>query len=532
MMSLTPQSSTPSAWTPFRQRSFAILWLATLLSNIGTWMHDVGAGWLMTELSPSPLLVAAVQAATTLPIFLFALPAGALADILDKRSVLIVINVAMGAVAGLLAVFVAFDAVTPTLLLLVTVLMGTGTAFMAPAWQAVVPLLVPKNQLSQAVSLNSVGINLSRAIGPAVAGFLIVAYGLVWPFVVNALSVVGIIAALIWWHPPVAKKSSLPMEPPLRAIEAGLKYAASSDPLKSTLIRAVSFFLFASAFWALLPLIVKTVIGGEAGLYGVLLGAIGTGAVLGALVLPSIKRYLGPDRTVACGTAGIAVVMFFIAVLPNAYASLFGALFAGLCWIAVLSTLNVSAQTSLPDWVRARGLSIFLMGFFGSMTVGSLVWGYAASQLGVSSALVIASVGAILAIPLTFRAKLNRAEGVDLSPSMHWPTPLVDRTTEGEARAVMVQVSYEIEAHDKKKFFDLMSELAKGRRKNGAMNWHLMQDSEDSKKFVEVWYEHSWLQHLRHHERVGAEVKKTQEAIGGLHAGTMPPVVRHFITAF
>lgn len=232
-----PGPSPGGAWAPFGHRAFAVLWMATVISNVGTWMNDVGAGWLMTELAPSPLVVAAVQAATTLPVFLFALPAGAIADIVDRRRLLIAVNALLGAAATALALLVAWGAMTPALLLLFTFLLGTGAAFLAPAWQAVVPRLVPRPELPAAIALNSMGINVSRAIGPALAGALIVGLGLWAPFTVNALSFAAIIAALVWWTPPEAPPRRLPPEHVWGAMAAGLRHAAANGPLRATLDR-------------------------------------------------------------------------------------------------------------------------------------------------------------------------------------------------------------------------------------------------------------------------------------------------------
>ena len=519
-----------SPWAPFGHPAFSVLWLATLVSNIGTWMHDVGAGWLMTELSPSPLVVAAVQAATTLPVFLFALPAGALADIVDRRKLLIAVNVFMGAVAGLLALLVGLGAVTPAVLLLVTFAMGTGAAFMAPTWQAIVPQLVPRSLLTSAVSLNSMGINVSRAIGPALAGVLIVAYGLVVPFLLNALSVLGIVAALLWWKSPKTDESTLPPETIVPAMIAGVRYALNSPPVRSTLLRAAAFFVFASAFWALLPLIARTVLGGGAALYGVLLGALGAGAVAGALLLPRVEARLGPDRTVVLGTLGIAAVIVVMAVVPNAALAAAAAAVAGVAWIAVLSTLNVSAQTALPDWVRARGLSIFLTVFFGSMTAGSLLWGQLASLIGIPAALLFAAAGAVFMIPLTRHAALTRDDTLDLTPSMHWPTPIVSRELAHDRGPVMIQVAYEIAEDDQPAFLDLMRELAAARRRGGGYGWSLMHDTETPTRFVETWYEASWVQHMRHHARVSMADRALQERIGKLHRGPAPPRAQHLVS--
>ncbi len=529
MTTITADKRTPpSAMAPFRHRAFTFLWLATVASNIGTWMHDVGAGWLMTELAPSPMLVAAVQAATTLPIFLFALLAGAIADIVDRRKLLIWVNVAMGIAAAVMAVLVHVQLMTPWLLLAFTFVFGTGAAFIAPAWQAIVPKLVPRPELSSAIALNSMGINISRAIGPALAGFLIVAAGLASPFLINALSVIGIVAALWWWTPPASQRTSLPPEQVGGAIRAGLRYAVNSGPLKATLIRAAAFFLFASAFWAMLPLIAREVLSGGATLYGLLLTSVGAGAVAGAFLLPIIKRRLGADTLIAFGTIGTAAVLLLMAIASHQVIAIAAAALAGLSWIAVLSSLNVSAQTSLPDWVRARGLSIFLTVFFGSMSIGSLLWGQVATIWSIPSALIIAAIGALALIPLTSRARLGQGETLDLSPSMHWPEPVLatDKTPDGP---VMIQISYHVANADQKAFRRLMSALADSRRQGGGYRWSLMNDAADPERFIEAWWEASWLDHQRHHARVTEEVRQLQEQIVALQIDKIAPTTQHFV---
>lgn len=526
--SSAPKGGVGSAWSPFTQRAFTVLWVATVISNVGTWMHDVGAGWLMTELSPSPFVVAMVQAATTLPVFLFALLAGALADILDRRKMLIVVNLGMGLSAAALALLVSLDLVTPALLILFTFLLGAGAAFSAPAWQAIAPKLVPRSDLTAAIALNSMGVNVSRAIGPALAGFLIVALGLAAPFALNAVSFIGILLALWWWRPSETPGGRLPPERVGAAIRAGLAYAAHSGPLRATLVRAASFFVFASCYWAMLPLIARDVLQGGPTLYGVLLAGVGAGAVGGALVLPAIKSRLGPDGTVAGGALGTALVLALFAVAPNPIVAAAASAFAGFCWIAVLSSLHVSAQTSLPDWVRARGLSIFLTVFFGSMSAGSLIWGQTASQLGVPTALLIAAAGAALLVPLSWRAKLNQGEALDLAPSMHWPAPAVSGEVDADRGPVMIQIAYRIGAEDQAAFEGLMRSLRLARRRGGGYGWSLMNDASDPERFVETWFEASWLQHLRHHERVSGADRAVQDEILKLHRGE-PPSAAHFL---
>ncbi|MFY0610595.1 MAG: MFS transporter [Hyphomicrobiaceae bacterium] len=519
----------PSAWAPFQYSAFTVLWIATVLSNVGTWMHDVGAGWLMTELSSSPLTVAGVQAATTLPIFLFALLAGAIADIVDRRWLLLIVNLLVAAVAAGLALLVYLNLVTPLLLILFTFLLGTGAAFMAPAWQALVPALVPRSDLSSAIALNSAGINISRAVGPALAGFLIVALGVWSPFALNALSFVGIIAALLWWRQPPKPQHRLPPEHVVPAIIAGWRYVANSAPLRATLIRAAAFFAFASAYWAMLPLIARELLSGGPTLYGLLLGAVGGGAVLGALLLPTIKRALGPDMTVAAGTLGTALVLAVFATVGNQMVAIAVSALAGMSWITVLSSFHVSAQTALPDWVRARGLSFFLTVFFGAMSAGSLIWGQVASSASIVTSLLIAAAGAILMIPLTWRAKLNQGEQLDLAPSMHWPTPVISQDTAGDRGPVMIQVIYKVPLENLDQFSALMTKLKTARRRGGGYGWTLMGSIEETDLHVETWFEASWNDHLRHHERVSGEDQKLQDSIRGLLVEGTQPIVKHYL---
>jgi MFS family permease len=492
-------------------------------------MSTVGSGWLMTELTPDPLTVALIQVATTAPAFLLALPAGAIADLIDRRWLLLVVNGAMTVAATVLAVLVALDWMTAHLLLLFTFLLGTGAAFIGPAWLSIVPQLVPRPALSQAIALNSLGINVSRALGPALAGVLVVALGLTAPFVVNAASFLAILAALLWWRPAPRAVSQLPPEGLGEAMLTGLRYALHSAPLRSTLVRGLAFFLFASAYWALMPLIARTSLGGGAPLYGLLLGAMGAGAVLGALLLPRVLPRLGPDRTVAAGTLGTAVSLGVLSQSTSPVAALAASCLAGVAWIFVLSTLQVSAQTALPNWVRARGLALFLTLFFGSMALGSAIWGKVASELGIGSALLIAAVGALLAIPLSRGAQVGRGETLDLAPSRHWPDPLVLVDGPDQRGPTMTQVEYRIDPADAPLFLELMAEQARARRRFGAIRWWILEDAAVPGLFLECFVEGSWLAHLRHHERVSGADRDVEQRIRALHRGDQPPAVRHLI---
>ncbi|MEM8553094.1 MAG: MFS transporter [Pseudomonadota bacterium] len=527
MSAADAKAATPSAFAPLGRGSFALLWVATVISNTGTWMNDVGAGWLMTELSPSPATVALVQAATTLPVFLFALPAGALADIVDRRRLLLIVNLMMAAAALALTVLVGAGAMTVELLLIFTFLLGAGAAFVAPAWQAIVPGLVPRAELPAAISLNSVGINVSRAIGPAVAGVLIVAAGLWAPFLANALSFVAILVALWVWRGETGGQRRLPPERLAPAMVAGVRYAAESPALKRTLVRAVAFFFFASCYWAMLPLIARDVLEGGAGLYGVLLGAVGAGAVSGAFILPAMRRRLDPGAMVMAGTVATAVTLVALAFAPNVIVASVGAALGGLAWITVLSSLQVSAQTALPNWVRARGLSLFLMTFSGAMALGSLVWGQVATLVGIPIALCAAAAGALVAAVLVRGIALSMPQGDGLAPALHWPEPAWTLPGEAGDRRVMIQVEYQVGPSDRAAFVGLMDKLGAARRRNGGYHWSLMEDVEQPDRFVETWHEASWLQHMRHHERVTGDDKAVQDSVLALLKDGAPPRINH-----
>jgi MFS family permease len=519
-----------SPWSPFRHTAFTVLWAATVVANIGTWMYNAGSAWLMTTLNADPFIVSLVQVATSLPMFLFALPAGALADIVDKRRFLIAVEGVTTVLSAIIAAFVWLDLVTPAILLLFTFLLGVGAALTAPPWQSVVPQLVPKRDLTPAVAANSVGINISRAVGPAFAGIIIAAFGIAAPFWLNAVSNLGIIGALLWWRSPQNATTQLPAERFFSAIRTGFRYARHNRHLRATLARAVAFFLFASAYWALLPLVARNQISGGPELYGILLGAIGAGAVGGAFALPWFNRRLGPDRLVAIGTFGTAVTLVLFGFAREPAIALVASIIAGISWIAVLASLNVSAQVALPDWVRGRGLAMFVTVFFGTITGGSAMWGQVASTLSLPDAHFIAAAGALVAIPLTWRWKLQTGTAIDLTPSMHWPTPVIAREVEPDRGPVLVTVEYRIDPYNREAFLRALEKLAHERRRDGAYAWGVFEDAGDEGRFLETFLVESWLEHLRQHERVTNADRILQIAVHRYHLeGT--PKVTHFIAA-
>jgi MFS family permease len=506
----------PSPLAPFRHRAYAVLWAATIFSNVGTWMYSAAAGWLMTTLDPDPLMVSMVQVATTLPMFLLALPAGALADIVDTRRYLIAVEALIIVVAAAFAFLVSIGAQTASLLLVFTFLIEAGSALASPAWQSIVPRLVPREDLPSAVAANSVGFNISRAIGPALGGVLSAAFGLAAPFWVNAFSNVGAITALFVAKPNAARPSALPAERFASALRTGIRHARASPPLRATYARAMAFFFFAASYWALLPLVARGPLAGGPNLYGILLGAIGLGAIVGAVLLPRIEARIGTDRLVMAAQAGTAIALLLFAIAHAAWVAIVASLVAGVCWIAGVSRLNVSTQVSLPDWVRARGLALHVALTFGAMTVGSLAWGELASVAGLTVALVAAAIAALVAIPLAARWHLQSGTGLDLTPTSDWPAPIVTGELDHDAGPVLVTVEYRVPAATRAAFLRERDALERQRRRTGAYAWELFEDAMDPERMVEAFHVESWLEHLRQHDRITAADREVEERLKAL----------------
>jgi MFS family permease len=525
---MNEQRGEKSAWTPLKEPIFRALWIATVASNIGTWIQDVGAAWLMTSLAPSPLMVALVEVATTLPMFMLALPAGALADIFDRRRLLLITQGWMLAVAAGLSILTLLGITTPWLLLTFTFLLGLGAAMNAPAWQAIVPELVTIKEIPAAVALNSVGFNISRAIGPALGGLIVAAAGAYAAFILNAVTFLGVIVVLYRWRRKPSD-SALPSERLFGAIRAGLRYVRQSVALRSVLVRSGVFIIFASAMWALMPLVARIELGrGPAG-YGMLLTSFGVGAVLGATVLPAFRRRISIDTIVAGAT-----ILFALVLLSFAYLRIFSLLCAvtlvgGAMWLTLLSSFNTAVQASVPSWVRARALSVYLLVFFGGFAGASTVWGVTATHLGIPNTFVISSIGLALGLALTLRYRLIKFEGLDLSPTKRWPTPTVVEKVDLDHGPVLVTIEYRIDPTRSRDFARVMKAVSAIRLRDGAIRWNLFKDTEDPGRYLETFIVESWIEHLRQHERVTISDHEILDQALAYHTGNKPPIVSHFI---
>jgi MFS family permease len=495
------KSDAPAAgewrWGVFANLAFTVMLIASSASNVGFAMFDTSSNWLMTSLNPDPMMVSAVQVATTLPMFLLTLPAGALTDIIDARRMLIGAQIAVTAVSIVFAALVAMHWATPGVLLATAFCLGGSGALAAPAWLVITPMLVPKHDLDSAIAINNASYNVSRAVGPAVAGLGIATFSIALPFWCFCAGNIAVLGALLWWRAPRRTKETLPAERLLSALRTGLRYARNNRDIDATLIRAVAFFPFASAYWALLPLVARTQMGNGPEVYGILLGMIGLGSILGSFALKSLKARLGPDRLATLGTLGTILALgLYGAAREPAIAGL-ASLIAGASWITMMTTLFVSAQVALPEWVRGRGLAIFLTAFFGAMTLGSAVWGKVASLEGVPTALFLAAAGAAIGMALTARWRLQTAAALDLTPSMHWRTPVFVHPIEDDQGPILLTVEYVIDPMDTRPFLALLHEIGLERKRDGAYAWGAFEDTQISGRIVETFLIQSLLE-LRH----------------------------------
>jgi MFS family permease len=525
---LSDHGDTGSAWSPLSNHVFRALWIAAIFSNIGTWMQNVGGVWLMTTLTTSPLMVALMQTATSLPVFLVVLPAGALADIVDRRRMLLLTQGWMFLASVGLTALTLHGEVAPWALLGFTFALGLGSAMNMPAWQVVVPGLVSTKELPAAVALNSVSFNIARAVGPALGGAIVAYSGPAAVFLLNAVSFLGVIAVLFRWK-KADRETVLPPEHIVGAIRAGTRYAANAPDLRAVLLRCLSFVVFSSALWALMPLVARQELGMGSTGFGALLGCIGGGALVGAALMPRIRRRMSVDASVMAGSLVFALATFAMAYLRNEIVLyvMMGA--AGLAWITVMATLNVSTQTIAPSWVRARAMGFYTLAFQGGMAVASALWGTVTSYTSTSMALLCAGCGLCLLPALTRTWKLTGTMDQDLSPAHRWVEPHLFVEPEPQAGPVLVMLEYRIDVGDSADFSRAMHQLGRIRKRDGAMRWRLYRDLSDPGRYLELFVLESWAEHLRQRSRMTVADQAIKDRALSFHKGESPPVVSHLI---
>ena len=489
--------------------AFMVILIATSISSVGLAMFDTGSAWMMTSLNPSPRLVSAVQVATTLPLFLLTLPAGALSDVVDPRRLLIVTQTVAVVISVVFAATASFGLAGPASLLTTSFLMGLCGALAAPAWLLVTTLLVRTADLDSAVAVDTAGYNVARAVGPAIAGYAIAKLSIAVPFWCCCAGNLALLAALIWWRAPRRPKETLPAERLISAMTTGVRYVRYSREMDATLIRAIAFFPFASAYLALLPLVARSQTGNGAEIYGQLMAAVGVGSIMTTFALNGLKRRLGANGQAALGAFGTVVALFLLAAAREPILAFIASFISGAASIIALTTYFVSAQVALPQWVRGRGLAIFLTVYFGALTLGSAVWGEVATVKGVPFALACAGAGTLIGLALTWRWKLQTSEADDLTPSMRWRAPSFANRVADEEGPVLAIIEYLIDPSESAAFHAVMQDVSLERRRDGAYAWHTFEDPSEPGKVVETFLIHSLLE-LRYRE---ARVTKADEII-------------------
>jgi len=525
---LNPRDAAPqSAWAPLGSPVFRMLWGTWMAANICMWMNDVAAAWLMTSLTTSPIWVALVQSASTLPVFLLGLPSGALADILDRRRYFIITQFWVAAVALVLCLTIVMGAMTAPLLLALTFANGVGLAMRWPVFSAIVPELVPRAQLPAALALNGIAMNASRIIGPLVAGALIAGAGSEYVFILNAvLSLIAGFVIMRWRREHVP--SPLGRERLISAMRVGVQFVRQSARLRAVLLRVALFFFHSTALLALLPLVARRLHNGDAGTFTLLLASMGFGAIfVVAFLLPRLRHAFSRDALVFGGMVLQSVATAVVAFAPNAYVAAPAMFLGGAAWITTANTLSVSAQLALPDWVRARGMSIFQMAIMGASALGAAVWGQIATVSSVPTSMLIAASTGVLAIVATQLLLRDRSIEEDLSPSREFKVPSAEAPPlTGQVR---ITIEYRIDPARGEEFRALMQESRRSRLRQGALAWELLRDISEPGRYIEQITDESWTEHLRRFDRVTAGDVALRDRKLAFHLGDTPPVVTRFV---
>jgi len=516
--------SPASLWRPLRSATFRNLLIADVVSDVGTFMQTVGAAWLMVSLSAGPLYVALTQTASALPYFVLALPAGVIGDIIDRRRVILFTETWMLAVALVLAILTLAGLMSPVLLLVLTFVLSAGDAFETPTWRAVLPELVPKDDLPAASALNGIEFNFARAVGPALAGFVIAFTGVGAAFLINSASFFGVILVVARWRRAVRKRTT-PPETVTGATVAAIRYVRYSPGVRAVLVRAGAAMFFASGLLALLPSVAHRITKSPIG-YGILLGCFGFGAVLGAMAMQRARARWSADAVVSVGIAAFGLTTVAAGALRSLAPLAAIMLMAGAAWISFISLFNVQVLNQTPDWVRARVLSVSMLVFQGAVAAGSATWGAVASRTGIDKALLWAGVGAILSTILGYFLRLPDAS-VDLTPWNHWRLPAVDDASLNDGGPVLVTVEYRVDPEKAAEFIKTMHEYGRIRRRDGASRWGICRDLETADRYVETFVVSSWAEHLRQHDRLTRADSELEERLRG--CTRTEPSVRHLV---
>jgi MFS family permease len=522
-------TASSNLWRPLRTTVFRNLLIADVISDAGAFMQNVGAAWLMVSLGAGPIYVALTQTAGSLPYFLFALPAGSAGDIVDRRKLILLTESWMMGVALILAILTIAGVMSPWILLVLTFAFSAGGALETPAWGAILPELVPKEDLAAASALNGIEFNLARAVGPALGGAIITVAGVATAFVANFASFFGVIFVVARWKRPVRRRSA-PPESFSGATVAAIRYVGHSPAILTVLLRTGVVMFFSSALFALLPTVSRSVNQHATG-YGLLLGCFGCGAIIGAVVMQSARDRWAMESIVSTSIVSLGFVILGMSGLHRLSTLAAVMLVGGAAWITFISLINALIQNLAPDWVRARVLAIFILVYQGSYALGTAAWGAVAQRSGVGTALVYAGVGTIVTVAIALVAQLP-ASTADLSPWNHWRMPVVigEVGADVEKGPVLVTIEYAVIPKRTAEFVEAMHEFGRRRRRDGAYRWAIFRDTEVADRYLEIFLVNSWAEHLRQHDRQTQADRELEGRIYTYLSGE--PTVRHLIDAY
>jgi MFS family permease len=517
-----------SLWRPLRVSIFRNLLLADVVADVGAFMQSVGAAWLMVSLGAGPIYVALTQTAASLPYFLLALPAGSAGDIFDRRKLVLATETWMMGIALLLAVLTIGGLMSPWLLLVLTFLLSAGDAFETPTWRAILPELVPKDDVAAVSALNGIEFNLARAVGPALAGLVITVAGVAAAFVVNCVSFFGVILLVVRWKRPIRPRTA-PAETLTGATVAAIRYVRHSPAILTVLLRTGAVMFFSSALFALLPTLARSVNKTALG-YGLLLGCFGFGAIAGALAMQSASERWSTETVVSAGVVILGLVMVAIGGLHSLSTLAAVMLIGGTAWVIFTSLVSALVQNLAPDWARSRVLAIFILVYQGSYAFGTVIWGAFAQRASVRTALVYAGIGTVANIALPLFAKIPDTTA-DLTPSNHWRMPVVKEVGIDLAQGpVLVTIECAVVPQWTAEFVEAMHRYGRMRRRDGAYRWGIFRDTEVTNRYLEIFLVNSWAEHLRQHERQTLAGRELEGRIRGYLAGD--PVVRHLVYTY
>ncbi len=524
-----PEGLTCSPWEPLRSKLFLAIWIAATASNIGTWIQTIGEKWQMAELTKSPLLISLIETGSTLPMLALALAAGAIADILDRRKLLIAAQAYMMLVAGALAALTFTRHISPAVLLVMSLLLGIGAAVNAPTWSAIIPEILPRRQIPAGVTLNSASYNVSRAAGPALGGFVVAWMGPGWAFALNAVSFMGTVLVLRGWKRKAAP-TDLPAERFTAAMKVGMRYVRNSRPLQVILIRALGFVWFAGIIFSLTPSLAIHELSLSSSAFGLLLGCIGAGAVLATLFFAPLRARFSTNQLLAGSTLVFASALLCIALFPRPVPVGIALFFCGIGWNSTLSTMNTGIQLSVPPWVKARAFGTYITTWGGAMALGAAFWGAVAQRVGLVRSFGYAALGMALVLLFIGRLHIDALEHeVDMSPHRSEPHPAAPIPP--EAGPILVSLEYCIPVDKAPAFREAMGEVRRIRIRDGAVRWSLFHEppgAEGTQVFLESYFSSSWGEHLRQHHRATVE-DRVHLAAAYRMASQGRPKVRHLV---